>query len=251
MSDILVNVPVKAPTPVMHRDAAAAYAKLRQAVIEGSGVDFLAVCGDIFRPASFRSSKDGVAMRSWHKTGRAFDYDQASFAFLLTSEIKGGKQYFRTYLKCADQSGKQGVKTQVKDFFRKNTFSGYVFDFTAAAESVGFSRVPAWNGWQSHYNRREFWHYQYSPNGLTWDAAMLQLKGKARPATDTVVGKNDRGAEVLAIQKKLVALGLLPENEADGVFGAVTAGAVAVFQKQKGLAADGLVGKDTRAKLGL
>jgi hypothetical protein len=251
MSDILVKVPVQAPTPLMHVEAAERYNKLRQIVKDGSGVDFLAKCGDIFRPSSFRSSKDGVAMRSWHKTGRAFDYDQASPAFLLTSEIKGGKQYFRTYLKCADQSGRQGVKTQIKDFFRKNTFSGYVFDFTAAAESVGFTRVPAWNGWQSRYNRREFWHYQYSPNGLTWDAAMLQLKGKARPATDTVIGKNDRGAEVLAIQKRLLALGLLPESEVDGVFGSNTAGAVAVFQKQNSLDADGLVGKDTRAKLGL
>jgi len=251
MSDVLVNVPVKAPTPIMHFEAAAAFNKLRQIVKDGSGVDFLAVCGDIFRPASFKSSKDGVAMRSWHKTGRAFDYDQASPAFILTSEIKGGKQYFRTYLKCADQTGKQGIKGQTKDFFRKFTFLGYVFDFTAAAESVGFIRIPAWNGWQSHYNRREYWHYQFTPAGLTWDAAMLQLKGKARPVEDTVIGKNDRGAQVLAIQKKLVALGLLPENEADAVYGAVTANAVAVFQKQKGLAADGLVGKDTKAALGL
>ena len=249
--DVLVNVPVKAPTPIMHFEAAAAFNKLRQIVKDGSGVDFLAVCGDIFRPASFKSSKDGVAMRSWHKTGRAFDYDQASPAFILTSEIKGGKQYFRTYLKCADQSGRLGKKGETKDYFRKFTFLGYVFDFTAAAESVGFIRIPAWNGWQSHYNRREYWHYQFTPAGLTWDAAMLQLKGKARPVEDTVIGKNDRGAQVLAIQKKLVALGLLPENEADAVYGAVTANAVAVFQKQKGLTPDGLVGKDTKAALGL
>lgn len=251
MSDILVKVPVQAPTPLMHVEAAEAFNKLRQIVKDGSGVDFLAVCGDIFRPASFRSSKDGVAMRSWHKTGRAFDYDQASSAFILTSEVKGGKQYFRTYLKCADQTGKQGIKGQTKDFFRKFTFLGYVFDFTAAAESVGFIRIPAWNGWQSHYNRREFWHYQFTPAGLTWDAAMLQLKGKARPVEDTVIGKNDRGAQVLAIQKKLVALGLLPENEADSIYGAVTASAVAVFQKQKGLDADGLVGPNTKKALGL
>ena len=43
-----------------------------------------------------------------------------------------------------------------------------------AAESNGFHRIPAWTGWQKHYNRREFWHYQFD-EGLTWEAAMKQL----------------------------------------------------------------------------
>lgn len=251
MSDVLVKLDIVAPQPLMHRDAAAAFVKLRQTVLDGSGVDFLARCGDVFRSADFRSKKDGVALRSWHKTGRAFDYDQTSNAFILDSEIKNGKQYFRTYLKCADQTGKQGTKRTLRDFFRKFHFTGYVFDFTAAAESLGFTRVPAWSGWQRSYNRREFWHYQLTPKGLTWDAAMLELAGKKRSATSTVIGKNDRGEHVRKLQQKLIDLKFLPENQADGIFGTRTANAVATFQQSKGLAIDGIAGPDTRKALGL
>lgn len=238
----------------MHKDAASAFARLRQIVIDGSGVDFLARCGDIFRPAGFRSSKDGVAMRSWHKTGRAFDYDQESKAIVIVSEPRGGKQYFRTYLKCSDQSGKLGELKTLRGY-NGGSYSGYVFDFTKAAEDLGFKRIPAWNGWQSRYNRREFWHYQYD-QGLTWDAAMRQLKA-ARPlptATATaklVLGLNDRGAAVLDLQKRLIELKLLASNEADGIFGTKTKAATFEFQRRNGLDADGLAGPNTRKALGL
>ena len=170
---VLVPISTKAPTPLMHPAAAAAFEKLREAVRIGSGVDFLARCGDVHRPADFHSSKDGVADRSWHKTGRAFDYDQTSTALVIVSEPRSGKQYFRTYLFCKKQDGSQGVKKTVRDY-RGGSASGYLFDFTAAAESHGFKRIPAWTGWQKHYNRREFWHYQFD-EGLTWEAAMAQL----------------------------------------------------------------------------
>jgi hypothetical protein len=55
-----------------------------------------------------------VATSSWHKTGRAFDYDQTSPHLVLVSEPSQGKQYFRTYLVCKDQTGKQGVKKTLR-----------------------------------------------------------------------------------------------------------------------------------------
>lgn len=230
-------------------DAAKAFESLRQVVKDGSGVDFLAICGDVSRPAGFTSTKDGVANRSWHKTGRAFDYDQNNKALVIVSEPNAGKQYFRTYLICADQSGKQGTKRTLKDY-RGFTVNKYVFDFTEAASELQFKRIPAWNGWQKSYNRREFWHYQYNPEGLTWDAAMLQLKGKARPVEDTVIGLNDRGAAVLTIQTALLNKGFLDKGEVDGIFGVKTKDAVVSFQKANGLDADGLVGPNTRKLLG-
>lgn len=238
---------VKAPTPMMHRDAAERYNRLREIVREKSGVDFLSRCGEMLRAANFVSSKDGVANRSWHKTGRAFDYDQESSALVIVSEPRNGKQYFRTYLKCARQDGSLGVKRAVQDK-RGFTVNAYLFDFTEAAEAVGFHRIPAWSGWQSHYNRQEFWHYQFD-QGLTWDAAMLQLQGKDRPAADMVLGVNDRGEDVRIVQSKLADLNFLPKTEVDGVFGAKTKAAVVAYQKAKGLAADGIVGSQTRAKL--
>lgn len=248
----LVTLDIAAPTPKMIRPAADAFDKLRAAIIAGAGFDFLARCGDVMRPAGFVSKKDGVANRSWHKTGRAFDYDQESKALVIVSEPRGGKQYFRTYLKCADQSGKLGEHKTVRGY-NGGSFSGYVFDFTAAAESVGFERIPAWRGWASRYNRREFWHYQFNPEGLTWNAAMQQINGVKNSAVKKaakILGPNDRGPDVLEIQKRLIELNLLASNEADGIFGAKTRAAVLKFQSSvKGLDADGLVGPNTRKEL--
>ncbi|HEV7701395.1 MAG TPA: peptidoglycan-binding domain-containing protein [Pyrinomonadaceae bacterium] len=252
---------VTAPQPYMRPSVAERYIQLRATVLEKTGVDFLAKCGDVFREAAFHSSKDGVAERSWHKTGRVFDYNQESKAIVIVSEPSGGQQFFRTYLKCGRQDGSQGIKKTVHDY-RGYNVSAYLFDFTAAAQVVGFHRIPAWSGWQTHYNRREFWHYQCD-EGLTWDAAMAQLKGKPTAAAttthtptlgsqddkDTVLGLNDRGTAVRSVQATLVGLHLLPQKECDGIYGSKTKAAVAKFQKTHGLPTDGLVGPLTRAKL--
>src|SRR4051794_28880126 len=133
MNPNLVKVETDAPTAVMHRNAAAGFTKLREIVRASTGIDFLARCGDVFRPASFVSGKDGVANRSWHKTGRAFDYDQSHKSLIIVSEIIAGKQYFRTYLLCSDQTGKQGFKRHLRDY-RGGSSNAWVFDFTAAAK---------------------------------------------------------------------------------------------------------------------
>lgn len=247
---VLVKVLSSAPDARMHYLAAERFEKLRDDTLIGSGVDFLARCGDIFRPADYVSGKDGVANRSWHKTGRAFDYDQTNRSLVVASEVKAGKQYFRTYLFCRKQDGSEGFKKVVRDY-RGGSASGYLFDFTAAAAAAGFDRIPAWRGWQDHYNRQEFWHYQFT-QGLTWNAAMLQLRGKAGTQ---IIGLNDRdsntGGMVRKIQTKLTAVGVLPKSEIDGVFGPITRNAVQAFQRLKGLDADGLVGPKTQAALGV
>lgn len=248
MSNILVKLDdVKAPMPMMHFRAAEKYQLLRNDVKNGAGFDFLGTCGDIFRPANFMSSKDGVANRSYHKTGRAFDYDQNSPALVIVREDKNGKTFFRTYLKCSKQDGSLGKKLQVRDY-RGHIVDAYLFDFTAAAEALGWKRIPAWNRWQQNYNRREFWHYQFD-EGITWDAAMLQLKGKSRSTDEKVLGLNDRGEDVRSIQARLAELKILPAKEVDGVFGAKTKAAVETFQKQNNLDVDGVVGAQTRARL--
>lgn len=244
---VLVRVNVVAPTPLMHRDAAVKFNLLRKQVNEKAGFDFLKKCGDMFRPEHFTSNKDGVANRSFHKTGRVFDYDQESPNLIIVSDPRGGKQYFRTFLICAKQDGSLGTKRTLRDI-RKFTKTAFVVDFTQLAEAIGFERIKAWNGWQRNYNRREFWHYGYT-QGLSWDEAMLQLKEKKRPSAQRVFGLNDRGDEVTRIQQRLSQLGFLPAKEIDGVFGAKTKAAVAKFQTKIGLAADGLVGPATTAKL--
>lgn len=250
---VLVKISAAAPTPQLHRTAAKAFERLREIVRDGAGFDFLARLGDALRPANFVSKKDGVANRSWHKTGRAFDYDQTSSKLVLVSEPRNGKQYFRTWLVCADQTGKFGVKRSLVDY-RGGNCNAYVFDFTAAAEAQGFKRIPAWNGWRTRYNRREFWHYQLD-EGLTWAAAMEQLRSgvgeNAGEVPSKTFGRNDRGPVVKQIQERLNELGLLPVNEIDAVYGAITFGAIKMFQKQNGLDADGLAGPNTLAALGI
>jgi hypothetical protein len=250
MSSALVKVETDAPQAWMHRSAAAAFNQLRSVVRQESGVDFLARCGDIFRDAGFVSGKDGVANRSWHKTGRAFDYDQSSKALIIVSEVAAGKQFFRTYLLCSDQTGRLGVKRHLRDV-RGGSSDSYVFDFTAAAQAQKFSRIPAWSGWQTHYNRREFWHYEMR-EGLSWAAAMAQISGSSQESVDTaktLYGLNDKGLGVSRIQTALVKQKLLPASGVTGIFDLTTKDAVAKFQSLHKLAADGLVGPVTRAAL--
>lgn len=249
---MLVAIDTKTPDPkmaLMHKDLAPRFNKLRKDVYAASGVDFLAKCGDVLRPPGFKSAKDGVANRSWHKTGRAVDIDQTSPALVIQSDVIGGKQYFRTFLRCQPQDGSKGRRLVIRDM-RGYTVSAFLVDFTAMAEAAGFTRIPAWKGWQSNYNRREWWHYQ-DTDGLTWDAAMLQLKGKARPEPEKVLGVNDRGDAVEELQRKLVELAWLAPDEIDGIFGPATKAGVVAFQEKSGLAADGLVGPNTRKALGL
>lgn len=230
--------------PLMHPQAAERFNVLREVVKIRAGFDFLAKCGDICRASNFTSSKDGVANRSWHKTGRAFDYDQDCKNLIVVSEPRSGKQFFRTYLVCSRQDGSLGEKKTLKDY-RGFTKTALVFDFTNAAEAIGWERIPAWSGWQKNYNRREFWHYQFD-EGLTWDEAMLQLREKSRPTQERVFGRNDRGEEVRLIQRKLYIAGLLPLAEVDGVYGVKTFEAVRSFQKQNNLEVDGLIGPKTK-----
>ena len=253
----LVNIDTAAPTPKMVKSAANAFRKLREIVRAGSGVDFLAKCGDVFRSAHFVSKKSGVADRSWHKTGRAFDYDQTSPAIVVVSEPIGGKQYFRTWIRA---TGGNCIKRTVQDF-RGFNVSAPLFDFTATAEAQGFKRIPAWSNWRRVYTQMEFWHYQYD-EGLSWDAAMRMLKANgggeitdARSTPHAVIGLNDRDQNtkglVTKIQTALAFAGLLPTKEIDGVYGPKTRNAVAAFQRLKRLAADGLAGPQTQAAMEL
>lgn len=132
---------------------------LRQVVIDGAGFDFLSRCGDMMRPKNAKPLKNGVAFRSRHKIGEAFDYNQEDYRVLLVRESKGGQMYWRTYLRCEKQDGTLGIKANL---YTDNAgfVSAYVFDFTAAAEGIGWERIPAQQGWMREPSNREFWHYQ-------------------------------------------------------------------------------------------
>jgi len=258
-----VYMNIAAPMPFLRTGAPAdGFRKLRKAVIDGAGFDFLARVADMMRDKNFNSGKIGVANRSRHKCGDAFDYDQTSNAIVVISEPQGLQQFFRTWLRCAKQDGSLGIKVTLKDI-RGHTVSGFYFDFTACAERLQWRRIPAWKGWSlrgSGYNKMEFWHYQLT-EGLSFDEAMTFLysvgggnsvKDVRKPNVLRVLGLNDRGSAVRNLQDKLSRIvdehgqSYLPREEVDGVYGKVTQTAVKRLQERFKLDVDGLVGTSTR-----
>jgi hypothetical protein len=257
-------VPTIAPMPYLRSKPASAFRQLKKAVVDGAGFDFLSVCADVMRDKNFQSGKIGVANRSRHKCGDAFDFDQSRKELVVVSEPHGLQQFFRTWLRCIKQDGSLGVNTKLKDI-RGSVVSGWYFDFTAAAERIGWQRIPAWQGWGlkgSNYNKMEFWHYQMT-EGLSYDEAinflynpLTKVVSDARkPAPERILGLNDRGSAVQNIQKKLSTIKsragqpYLPREQVDGVFGKITQTAVKLLQADYGLDEDGEVGPDTRALL--
>jgi Putative peptidoglycan binding domain len=260
---------------------------LRALVLAGAGFDFLATCGDIFRSRGFHSQKSGVAERSWHKTGRAFDYNQEDKALVVVPERNEGQQYFRTYLQLREAAVTdrtfvvQVLERQLRTMSGAYVAPGFYFDFTKAAASVGYFRIPAWRGWERNWNGREFWHYQCDEQ-LSWDEAMRFIYDLSAPVAEKregvniggklgeqvapfpvvpegeqrVMGRNDRGSMVRDLQAALCELGLLSRSDVDGVFGVATFGAVMEAQRRHNRAhrearidVDGTVGPVTRAAI--
>ena len=141
------------------------FEKLRQNIIATAGFDFLARCGDMKRHEKAKSTKRGVANDSKHKIGLAFDYNQEDARVLIVREDVAGLTYWRTYLRCEKQDGTCGVKADMNTD-NAGRVSAYVFDFTAAAEGVGWERIPAQQGWEYSWKKKEFWHYQLKSSFL-------------------------------------------------------------------------------------
>ena len=160
IEDGFCHVAVDAPDPSLRCGSPVRlFEKLRQHIIATAGFDFLARCGDMKRHEKAKFSKLGVANDSKHKIGLAFDYNQEDARVLIVREDVAGLTYWRTYLRCEKQNGTCGVKADL-DTDNAGRVSAYVFDFTAAAESAGWERIPAQEGWEYSWKKKEFWHYQ-------------------------------------------------------------------------------------------
>lgn len=89
--------------------------------------------------------------------------------------------------------------------------------------------------------------------GFPKDYVLQQLTGSSAAATPRALRKEDRGPDVYALQERLRARfpDLVSWSPSTEYFGALTDAAVRAAQKRLGLAADGIVGPATRARLGL
>ena len=81
-------------------------------------------------------------------------------------------------------------------------------------------------------------------------AGMLLTAGIPRQAVPALAQLGSSGEQVTKIQQRLAEFGY-DVGEVDGVFGSKTKNAVIKFQKDNGLTADGVVGSQTLAALGL
>ena len=157
-ADAFYELDVEAPLPYLRGKAAESFDALRKAVIIGAGFDFLAKCGDMLRSGNGKP-KVGTALNSRHKSGEAFDYNQEDPRLLLVRENEGGRVLWRTYLLCEKQDGSLGIKANLHTD-NAGFVSAYVFDFTAAAEALGWERILPQPGWTNEPIKKEFWHYQ-------------------------------------------------------------------------------------------
>jgi hypothetical protein len=120
----------------------------------------------------------------------------------------------------------------------------------------GLTRVaPVFNRhgwfWGAGFRTEDAMHFE-AGDGLIrkWHAAgELGAIRATAPAPEPLLTIGDRGPEVLALQRRLNALG--HRLQEDGDFGTGTHAAVIAFQGANGLRPDGAVGTATRAALGL
>jgi hypothetical protein len=103
--------------------------------------------------------------------------------------------------------------------------------------------------WGAGFRTEDAMHFE-AGDGLIrkWHAAGA-LGGTPAAPTEPLLTIGDRGPDVLALQRRLNALGA--DLKEDGEFGAATHAAIIAFQGANGLRPDGVVGAKTRAALGL
>jgi hypothetical protein len=99
--------------------------------------------------------------------------------------------------------------------------------------------------WGAAFPTEDGMHFEVSKQLLlSWHSGIIP---KTSNATDDKLILGDRGQQVAELQRKLNAQG--EQLDEDGIFGRDTLAAVMAFQASHGLAADGVVGPDTMAKL--
>lgn len=134
----VVNAAGNTANMALAEDAARSFAAVRAEIIAATGQDPLARLADALRAPEFRSNKPGVALMSWHMTGRAIDVD-TGFPW---RRLRDGRMW-RLYLNA--------------------------IDVTAIFERHGWNRIP------DRADSQEWWHYEYHPNGISWASAMREV----------------------------------------------------------------------------
>lgn len=102
-----------------------------------------------------------------------------------------------------------------------------------------------WAGFARAYNGPGYAKNRYDARIA---AAYLKHAGSGSDAGDGPLAQGSRGEAVRDLQVRLASAGYAADP--DGIFGPRTRAAVMAFQRESGLAADGIAGPDTMAALG-
>ncbi len=182
----------------LNSKVAQSFRRLRERVLNASGVDFLVDISDALRPLDLETSDSDYL--SWHKAGRAVDtlWDlgwYGRYAWLeVVREDRNGEVFWRLWVRCRVQDGSCGepLTEQPWDFSYaarwerfpgegggpRGFLDGYYVDFTTLAHDEGWLRISSYEhsdfDWRTDKNALEYWHYQRT-DGLTWWEAMREL----------------------------------------------------------------------------
>jgi len=197
--ELVTLTDVDVSNPRLNSALVAPFNEFRQAIKEKSGYDFLSSLSDMWRNPGFIN--DTSDYLSWHKAGRAmdllWDYRASDSTPLLeiTPQVLGGQTYWRLYLRCRDQSGRQGqpLTVQTWDFsyqarvveapdkggsYKDVVPYGYYIDLTTLARQYGWERISSYDQpglhWHESFMALEYWHLQQR-GGQTWYQAMQEV----------------------------------------------------------------------------
>ena len=124
-----------------------------------------------------KAKKVGASSFSFHIVGRAIDLQQALANpkgrryYIVRDADSSARDTWRLYCKTSNQDGTQGKLHEkgalsCQSFNPSSSFDiplGYYIDLTAEIEKNGvFERISAQGGWDTDYNKTEWWHFQYA-----------------------------------------------------------------------------------------
>ena len=116
--------------------------------------------------------------------------------------------------------------------------TGSVYEMRSSKMNVRHDALSA--RW-THWGKPEFVQYTEAEQGAGEEKIMIEL---------AELRKGNKGAQVKTVQRILKALGYsVGGTGVDGDFGKNTEKAVKAFQADRGITADGIVGKNTWTKL--
>lgn len=199
------------------------YNKAAAKILTLTGFDLTGSFGDVTRTLGTLKGSSGSDPVSWHKTGRAVDIDQSSqtvdkkkVGWVIAKDPRGEDMYFHVYLplksdqeKGIDASGdKKFIKTFAKDdkteFQSNATYNKKLVDVTAVFGEYGFMGIKAQKGYETDYNKLEWWHFE-KKDGLTMYQALRELytekeiiKGYKTVVAGTKSGRASREKRFLA-----------------------------------------------------